>query len=378
MNEQHIIQAQPDEEIHEETALFVASQWQLIWWKFREHKLALISTGVTLLMYLIAIFAGFLAPYITDSTQSQFTYAPPMPVHFFEDGKLVRPYVYGLNQEIEPEALRRIFTVDPETKIPLGFFVHGEEYKFWGIWETDLHLFGPVEKGQVVRFLGADKVGRDLFSRMIYGTRISLSIGLVGVSISFVLGTLLGGISGYYGGALDNFIQRIIEFLRSLPTIPLWMGLAAAIPHNWPSLRIYFSITVLLSLIGWTGLARVVRGRFLALRTEDFVVCARLDLASEMRVIIRHMVPSFTSHMIASITLSIPGMILSETALSFLGLGLQPPLVSWGVLLQDAQNIRAVATAPWLLIPALLVIITVLALNFMGDGLRDAADPYGR
>lgn len=378
MNEEQKNQGQPVEESREETALFVASQWQLIWWKFREHKLALISTAITLLMYLIAIFAEFLSPYVTDTTQSQFTYAPPMAIHIFDNGKLTRPYVYGLTQEIEPEALRRVFTVDTETKIPLGFFVHGEDYKFWGIWDTDIHLFGPLEKGQIVRFIGADKLGRDLFSRMIYGARISLSIGLVGVAISFVLGTLLGGISGYYGGALDDFIQRIIEFLRSLPTIPLWMGLAAAIPHNWPSLRIYFSITVLLSLIGWTGLARVVRGRFLALRTEDFVVCARLDLASEMRVIIRHMVPSFTSHMIASITLSIPGMILSETALSFLGLGLQPPLVSWGVLLQDAQNIRAVATAPWLLIPALLVIITVLALNFMGDGLRDAADPYGR
>ncbi len=368
-----------------ETELYVASQWKLIWWKFREHKLALVSTVIIILMYLVAIFAEPLAPYRTDTTQSRFTYGPPMPIHIFDNGKLVRPYVYDLKQEIDPEALRRVFTKNEEVKIPLGLFVRGESYKLWGLWETNWHVFGPLnqvtadgEIQNVVRLIGADSMGRDVLSRMIYGTRISLSIGLVGVAISFMLGTLFGGISGYYGGAIDDLIQRVIEFLRSLPTIPLWMGLAAAIPHNWPSLRIYFSITVLLSLIGWTGLARVVRGRFLALRAEDFVVCARLDGASELRVIIRHMVPSFASHMIASITLSIPGMIMSETALSFLGLGLQPPLVSWGVLLQDAQNIRAVATAPWLLIPALFVIITVLALNFMGDGLRDAADPYGR
>jgi peptide/nickel transport system permease protein len=362
----------------DEPALFVAPQWKLVWWKFREHKLALISTVLTLLMYLMAIFAEPLAPYRTDTTQSGFTYGPPMRVRIFDDGRMVRPYVYGLTQEIEPEALRRVFAVDLDKKIPLGLFVHGEPYEFWGLWETDIHLFGPLDGAEIVRLIGADALGRDLLSRMIYGARISLSIGLVGVGISFILGILLGGISGYYGGVADEVIQRVIEFLRSLPTIPLWMGLAAAIPHNWPSLRIYFSITVLLSLIGWTGLARVVRGRFLALRREDFVVCARLDGASELRVILRHMVPSFTSHMIASITLSIPGMIMSETALSFLGLGLQPPLVSWGVLLQDAQNIRAVATAPWLLTPAIFVILTVLGLNFMGDGLRDAADPYGR
>lgn len=368
----------PEAAEEKDTDLYVASQWKLIWWKFREHKLALVSTGVIFLMYLVAIFVEPLAPYVTDTTQAKFTYAPPMRIRIFDNGKLVKPYAYGLKQEVDAETLRRIFAVDKETKIPLGFFVHGEAYKFWGMWDTDIHVFGPKDPEQIVRFLGADSLGRDLLSRMIYGTRISLSIGLVGVALSFILGTLLGGISGYYGGAIDEVIQRVIEFLRSLPTIPLWMGLAAAIPHNWPSLRIYFAITILLSLIGWTGLARVVRGRFLALRSEDFVICARLDGASEMRIIVRHMVPSFASHMIASITLAIPGMILSETSLSFLGLGLQAPLVSWGVLLQDAQNIRAVATAPWLLIPAILVITMVLSLNFMGDGLRDAADPYGR
>jgi peptide/nickel transport system permease protein len=362
----------------QEVDIFVASQWRLIWWKFREHKLALYSSVVVILLYTIAIFAEFLAPYRTDTYQAKFTYAPPMPVRFTYEGRLVRPYVYALKQEIDPEALRRVFTVDPETRISLGLFVEGEPYKFWGIWETNIHLFGPLDSDEIVRFLGGDSLGHCLLSGIIYGTRISLSIGLVGVALSFALGILLGGISGYYGGVIDELLQRVIEFLRSIPRIPLWMGLAAAIPHNWTSLQIYFGITVLLSLIGWTGLARVVRGRFLALREEDFVVCARLDGASELRVILRHMVPSFTSHMIASITLAIPAMIFSETALSFLGLGLQRPVVSWGVLLQEAQNIRAVATAPWLLSPALMVIVTVLSLNFLGDGLRDAADPYGR
>lgn len=358
--------------------LYVAPQWKLVWWKFREHKLALVSGWVMVLIYLVAIFAEPLAPYRTDTYQAKFTYAPPMPVHFFHEGKLVRPYVFALTQEIDQEALRRVFTEDRETRIPLGLFVRGEPYKLWGLWETDIHVFGPLDQEQIVRFLGGDSLGHCLLSGIIYGTRISLSIGLVGVAISFALGILLGGISGYYGGTIDDLIQRAIEFLRSIPSIPLWMGLAAAIPHNWSTLQLYFGITILLSLIGWTGLARVVRGRFLALREEDFVICARLDGASELRVIVRHMVPSFTSHMIASITLSIPGMIFSETALSFLGLGLQRPVVSWGVLLQEAQNIRAVATAPWLLTPAFMVILTVLALNFLGDGLRDAADPYGR
>jgi peptide/nickel transport system permease protein len=248
----------------------------------------------------------------------------------------------------------------------------------WGLIESDVHLVGPLEKGKRVYVLGADKIGRDVLSRMIYGARISMSIGLVGVILSFVLGITLGGISGYFGGQIDNIIQRLVEFLRSIPTIPLWMGLAAAVPADWPSERIYFAITIILSVIGWTGLARVVRGRFLSLREEDFVMAARLDGVSEMRIILWHMVPSFTSHIIAAITLAIPSMILAETALSFLGLGLQPPVVSWGVLLQEAQNVRAVSSAPWLLLPAIAVMVTVLSLNFLGDGLRDAADPYGR
>ncbi len=260
----------------------------------------------------------------------------------------------------------------------MRFLAHGFKYRLLGLIETDIHLIGPVHSGDAMYLLGTDNLGRDLLSRMVAGTRISMSIGLLGVTISLVLGILLGGVSGYYGGTIDNLIQRVIEFLRSLPTIPLWMSLAAALPVRWQPMYVYFGITVILSFIGWTGLARVVRGRFLSLREEDFVMAARLDGSSEMRIILRHMVPSFASHIIASITLAIPGMILSETALSFLGLGLRPPVVSWGVLLQDAQNIRAVSTAPWLLLPGLAVVAAVLSLNFLGDGLRDAADPYAR
>jgi peptide/nickel transport system permease protein len=356
----------------------MASQWMLIWWKFRKHKLALASGVILILIYLIALFVEPLAPSLPDLTSSIYTYAPPQRVHLFHEGQFIGPFVYGLKQEIEPTALRRIFKPDPTKVVRLGLFVHGEPYKLWGQFNSDIHLIGPTDKTQRVFFLGADRVGRDTFTRLIYGTRISMSIGLVGVMLSFVLGILLGGISGFFGGSVDNIIQRIIEFVRSIPTIPLWMGLAAAVPTSWPSERIYFAITIIISLIGWTGLARVVRGRFLSLREEDFILAARLDGVSELRIILRHMVPLITSHIIAAITLSIPGMILAETSLSFLGLGLQPPVVSWGVLLQEAQNVRAVATAPWLLTPALIVMLTVLTLNFLGDGLRDAADPYGR
>jgi peptide/nickel transport system permease protein len=364
-----------------ESSVSVASQWQLMWWKFRKHKLALVGGIITIIIYLIAIFVEFLAPFPTTMTVADYTYAPPQPLHLFQqtpDGLKFNPYVNGYKVEIDQEALRRTFVVDEEATHEVRFFVEGYSYKLLGLFETNIHLIGPTEPEAPMYLLGADKLGRDLLSRLISGTRISMSIGLVGVALSFVLGIFLGGISGFYGGSMDNLIQRVIEFIRSIPAIPLWMGLAAALPPNWPPLRIYFMITIILSFIGWTGLARVVRGRFLSLRTEDFVLSARLDGSSELRTIWKHMVPSFFSHIIASLTLAIPGMILAETALSFLGLGLQPPIVSWGVLLQDAQNIRAVATAPWLLIPGLAVVITVLALNFLGDGLRDAADPYSR
>jgi peptide/nickel transport system permease protein len=362
-----------------EARIHVASQWKLIWWRFQRHKLALISGIVLLLIYVVVLLAEFIAPYDPADYSSKYTYAPPQTLNLFDttDGQFTfMPHVNDYKVEIDQAALRRTFVIDPEKKIPVSFFVHGWKYKLLGLFETDVHLLGATNKGDRVYLFGADSIGRDVFSRMIYGTRVSMTIGLVGVAISLVLGIFLGGVSGYFGGWLDDVIQRVIDFIRSLPTIPLWLGLAAAFPITWGPLQIYFAITVILSFIGWTNLARVVRGRFLALRTEDFVMAARLDGASQFNVIFEHMLPAFYSHIIASITLAIPSMILAETALSFLGLGLRPPVVSWGVLLQDAQNIRAVATAPWLLVPALGVIVSVLALNFLGDGLRDAADPY--
>lgn len=365
-------------QIEKEAQVYVAPQWKLVWWKFRKHKLALISGIVILLIYLVALFVEFLAPFSAEQTNSKYLYAPPQPLHFVDEQGNWGLYVYGYTSKIDPVALRRTFEIDTSTKIPIGFFVEGIPYKQFNLIPSNRHLIGPIDPTQPMYLLGADRLGRDVFSRLIVGTRVSMSIGLIGVMLSLILGILLGGLSGYYGGNIDNLIQRIIEFLRSIPSIPLWMGLSAALPLDWDPLRVYFAITVILSLIGWTGLARVVRGRFLSLREEDFVMAARLDGASEIRIILGHMLPAFTSHIIAAITLAIPGMILSETALSFLGLGLREPVVSWGVLLQNAQDIRSIATAPWLLIPALAVIVSVLALNFLGDGLRDAADPYSR
>ncbi|MBI1258390.1 MAG: ABC transporter permease subunit [Chloroflexi bacterium] len=360
---------------HKDASIHVASQWQLIWWRFRRHKLALFSLIVLIVIYLIVIFAEFLAPYDPGDYSARYTYAPPQIIHLIDETGF-HAYVNDYKVEIDQAALRRTFVLDPDKQIPIHFFVHTWPYKLFGFIPTDIHLVGPAKSGDRIYLLGADAVGRDVLSRMIYGTRVSMTIGLVGVTISLVLGIFLGGISGYFGGWVDDLIQRIIDFIRSLPTIPLWLGLAAAFPLSWGPLQIYFAITIILSFIGWTALARVVRGRFLALRTEDFVMAARLDGASRMSVIFQHMLPAFYSHIIASITLAIPQMILAETALSFLGLGLRPPVVSWGVLLQDAQNIRSVATAPWLLLPAVGVVLSVLALNFLGDGLRDAADPY--
>jgi peptide/nickel transport system permease protein len=360
-----------------EAEIYVASQWKLVWWRFRKHRLAVVGTVVVILIYLVAIFAEFVAPFTPDAFDADYTYAPPQRLHFFdEDGFGL--YVYGYSTKLNEETLVRTFQVDESKKVPVRLFAHGNTYKLWGLFESDLHLIGPVEKGQPMYLLGANDQGQDMLSRIIFGARVSMSIGLVGVALSFVFGVFLGGISGYYAGATDTAIQRLIEVLMSIPTLPLWLGLSAALPPDWSPLRIYFGITIILSLIGWTDLARVVRGRFLSLRGEDFVTAAELDGSSKPRIILRHMLPSFASHIIASLTLAVPAMILAETALSFLGLGLQPPIVSWGVLLQEAQNIRSVATAPWLLLPGFAVIIAVLALNFMGDGLRDSADPYAR
>ena len=359
--------------------LQLASQWRLIWWRFRKHKLALASGVVVILVYLVAVFAEFLAPFSTDRMISKLAYAPPQQIRLIERtdaGTRFGLYVYGYTSEIDVLSLQRTYGVDESQRIDIRLFAKGEPYRLWGLIPLQRHLFGPVDQSAPMYLLGADRIGRDLLSRMIQGTRISMTVGLVGVTLSLVLGVLLGGISGYYGGTVDMLIQRVMEILRSMPTIPLWMGLAAAIPDFWSPVLVYFMITIILSVIGWTWLAQAVRGKFFSLKTEDFVVAAKLDGCSEMQVILSHMVPSFGSHIIATLTLAIPQMIIAETALSFLGIGLRPPVVSWGVLLKEAQNVRVLVTSPWLFLPGAAVIVAVLAFNFVGDGIRDAADPY--
>ncbi|HEV8635023.1 MAG TPA: ABC transporter permease [Chloroflexota bacterium] len=375
----------PRPEVEDEAVdvrLTVASQRQLVWWRFKKHKVALASAVVLALLYLVALFAEPVAPYDPQQVRGQYKYVQPVPITFVdgEGNVTLRPGVNGLVGERDPDTLRLTYLPDPSVWYPVQFFVRGSEYKLWGLFESDLHLvgLGAEAPDQTLFLLGTDRLGRDVFSRIVYGARLSLSIGLVGVGLSFLLGISIGGVSGYYGGWIDMLVQRVIEFLRSIPRIPLWMALAAAVPPKWPIEYVYFAITIILSLIQWTGLARVVRGRFLSLREEDFVLAARLAGASQRRIIFRHMLPSFTSHIIASLTLAIPGTILGETGLSFLGLGLREPAISWGVLLQDAQSIQTVALSPWLMLPAVPLILTIMAFNFLGDGLRDAADPYGK
>ena len=364
----------------EDQRIFVASQWQLMWWRFHKHRVAVASGIVVAGFYLVVLGADFLAYADPNASEAQRSLMPPQPVHWFDGGRF-RPHVYAVKGARDPETFKRVYRADPTMKIPIRLFAQGFEYRFLGVIPMTRHLIG-VDEGldatKAIFLLGTDVQGRDMWSRLMYGTRISLTIGLCGVTMSLFLGVVLGGLSGFYGGIADTVIQRVIEILRSIPTIPLWMGLAAALPRDWSILQIYFAITVIISLLGWTELARVVRGRFLALREEDFVVSARLVGCTQMRTIFVHMVPSFMSHIIAATTLALPAMIISETALSFLGLGLRPPAISWGVLLQQAQNVQTVAITPWLMIPAVPVIIVVMAFNFLGDGLRDAADPYGR
>ena len=362
-----------------QSKVFTASQWRLMWWRFTQHRVAVFSVILLGFAYLTALFAEFVSPHDPNRFSASWVLSPPMRIHFLRpDGSFSPiPFVYGMKSARDEETLAMVVVPDESRIYPLRLLVRGDPYELWGQFESDRHLIG-IEGGeeQPLFLLGADDLGRDLLSRILYGARISLSIGLLGVGFSLLFGVVLGGISGYYGGFIDIVIQRVIEFLRSLPAIPLWLTLGAILPAHWSALRIYFGITLILSLIGWTAMARVVRGRFLALREEDFIMAARLANASRMRIILRHMVPSFTSHLIAQMTLAVPAMILSETALSFLGLGLQPPVMSWGVLLQGAQNLRSVVLAPWLLLPGLFVVVVVLAFNFAGDGLRDAADPY--
>jgi peptide/nickel transport system permease protein len=364
----------------------IASQWQLMWWKFRKHRLAMIALVIIVALYIVAIFAGFFAPQATDSYSRLYTQAPPQTIHWFDNGTFA-PFVYAYKQATDPKTYKRTYVADETTKIPLGFFVKGDPYRvgMHGIplplfqslsISSDIHFFGPIHAGDPFYVLGADDVGRDMLSRLIYASQVSLSVGLIGVFLSLTLGVFLGGLSGLIGGWVDNIIQRLIEILRSVPDIPLWMALATAVPPRWDPVVVYFGITVILSLLRWTDMARVVRGKFLSLREEDFITAAELDGVPRRRIITRHMIPSFMSHIIASATLAIPGMILGETALSFLSLGLRPPVVSWGVMLQDSMNITTIANMPWLLLPGAAVVITVLAFNFLGDGLRDAADPY--
>jgi peptide/nickel transport system permease protein len=355
-----------------------APQRVLVWRRFRRNRLAVAGLLVLAALAFVAVFAEFAAPSTPDAYDAARTHAPPQRLHFVDtdDGFDLSLFVYDYEVARDPETLANTYTADESAKIPVGLLVRGRPYELWGLIPMDRHLIGARDPAHQVYFLGADRNGRDMASRIVHGTRVSLSIGLAGVAVSFVLGLVLGGISGYVGGRTDDLVQRVIEFLMSIPTIPLWMGLSAAVPRDWGPVQTYLAITVILSLIGWTDLARVVRGRFLSLREEDFVMAARLDGCRGARVIGRHMLPSFTSHIIASLTLAVPFMILAETSLSFLGLGLQPPVVSWGVLLQEAQNIHSIAGAPWVLVPGLAVTVTVLVLNFVGDGVRDAADPY--
>ncbi|AYY15578.1 ABC transporter permease [Actinobacteria bacterium YIM 96077] len=360
----------------DEQEVSVAPQWKLVWWSFKRHRMALVGGIITIFIYLVALFAGFLAPYSNDSFDSEYAYAPPQRLHVVDDGEWGL-HVHGYRAEQDPETLELSWEIDESQKIPVGLFVRGEEYELFGLITWDRHLIGPKDyDGPPMYLLGADELGHDMLSRIIHGTAVSMSIGLVGVILSFLLGVVLGGISGYFGGWVDNLIQRITEFVISIPTIPLWMGLMAAIPSHWGPLQRYFALTVILSLISWAGLGREVRGKFYAVRDEEFVMAATVDGASQPRIIFRHMLPSFTSHIIANMSLAIPAMILAETALSFIGIGLQEPTVSWGVLLEEAQSIRVLESAPWMMLPGVAVIVAVLSLNFFGDGLRDAADPY--
>lgn len=359
--------------------LATATQWQLIRLKMRQHKLAWYSLWLLAVIYFVAIFAEFFAPFGPSDNWRRYTYAPPQSISLFEStpqGWRWAPHLDLYQSNVDPRTLQRHYELDENQKVYFSFFAKTERYTLLGFIPMTRKFIVPHDTKQPFFIIGSDRMGRDMLSRLIYGARISLSVGLMGVFTTFVLGITIGGISGYFGGAIDNFIQRSIEFVKSIPTLPLWMALSASLPAEWSSLTKYFLITIILGLVSWPDMARVVRSRFMSLRNEEYVAAAWLDGNSPFEIIRRYMMPNFLSHIIAVVTLAIPAMILGETALSFLGLGLQAPMVSWGVLLQEAQNIRALAEASWLLIPAVAVVVVILAMNFVGDGLRDACDPY--
>lgn len=359
----------------EQEKYYLASQWQMMWWRFKGHRLAVVAGIILLLSYGSILISEWIAPYALHTRHTEHIYAPPQSLHLIHEGEFVGPFVYGLSYKLNFETLKREYTEDKNNIQRLRFFCSGDGYKFWGLVKANFHFVCPGTEGTLF-LMGTDRLGRDMLSRLIYGARISLTVGLLGIMISFVLGITIGGMAGYFGGWVDASVQRVIEILKSLPELPLWMALSAALPANWSPILIYLGITIILGLLDWPGLARAVRSKLLALREEDYAVAARLMGSSPTHIISRHLLPNFMSHLIASATLSVPSMILGETALSFLGLGLRPPITSWGVLLSEAQNIEAVALYPWLMVPMLPVVIIVLAFNFLGDGLRDAADPY--